>query len=391
MIHSANLVGSVSRLNGGLFDSVRRLVQDLGNCHVDSEVYSPVDQYTAEDISAWEPIRTHVYSVIGPRSFAFTPRLLGDLTAQSPDLLHCHGTWQYFNLACSLWARRHRRPYIVSPQGMLDPWALRNHGQRKAVASMLYQRWVLANATCMRALCEPEVQAFRTYGLRNPIAVVPNAVDFPGPSSAEAPWAGTVQGHPKILLFIGRIHPKKGLPNLIAALELLEKRKDHGLSRWHLVIAGWDQGGHENELKAQAASQGVANRITFVGPLYGESKQAALSRADAYILPSFSEGLPVAVLEAFVNALPVVMTPECNLPEGFDTGAAIRIECEKESIVRGLQSLFSMTDDRLQTMGQCGVALVQERFTWPKIAAQMRMVYEWLVGKAARPECVLLT
>lgn len=390
MIQSANLLGSVSRLNGGLFDGVRRLVQDLRDYDVDAQVYSPEDRYSAEDVSAWEPIPVHIYPVFGPRFFAFTPRLLRCLTNQGPELLHCHGTWQYFNLACFLWARRRSKPYVISPQGMLDPWVLRHHRRRKALASLLYERMILANATCMRALCEPELQAFRSYGLRNPIAVIPNAVDPPGSCRTEPPWAGAVQGPQKILLFIGRIHPKKGLPNLIAALDLVAKRSRQVLSRWHLVIAGWDQGGHENELKCQAVSHGIEKYITFVGPIYGDAKQAALSQADAFILPSFSEGLPVAVLEAFVNTLPVLMTPECNLPEGFQTGAAIRIDTEKESISRGLLNLFSMTDDQLRNIGACGAALVSERFTWPKVAEQMASVYRWLLGKASKPDCVRL-
>jgi poly(glycerol-phosphate) alpha-glucosyltransferase len=271
---------------------------------------------------------------------------------------------------------------------MLDPWALRNNKQRKTLAGLLYQRTILANATCMRALCEPEVRAFRSYGLRNPIAVIPNAVDLPRPSTGEPPWAGIVKGNPRVLLFIGRIHSKKGLLNLIGALALLAQRDRQSLARWHLVIAGWDQGGHEHELKTQAAAHGVAQYVTFVGPVYGAAKQSALARASGFVLPSFSEGLPVAVLEGFANALPVVMTSECNLAEGFAAGAAMRIETEKESISRGLQDLFSMSDDGLHAMGRAGAALVAERFTWPKVTSQMRRVYEWLLGRAAKPGCV---
>ena len=114
-------------------------------------------------------------------------------------------------------------------------------------------------------------------------------------------------------------------------------------------------------------------------------KQELLRSADAFILPSLSEGLPMSVLEAWSYRLPVVMTPECNLSEGFATNAAIRIETAVESIAEGLETLFSMSESDLHAMGAKGRALVEERFTWQTIAAQMREVYDWMLGGGTPP------
>jgi poly(glycerol-phosphate) alpha-glucosyltransferase len=131
------------------------------------------------------------------------------------------------------------------------------------------------------------------------------------------------------------------------------------------------------------------SEIIFFGPAFGDDKKSLLSTADAFILPSFSEGLPMSVLEAWSYKLPVVMTPECNLPEGFAADAAIRIETGAESIALGLNSLFSMSASDLQAMGAKGRALVEERFTWKTIAAQMREVYDWMLGGGATPSSVV--
>jgi poly(glycerol-phosphate) alpha-glucosyltransferase len=214
---------------------------------------------------------------------------------------------------------------------------------------------------------------------------------------------------------LGRIHPKKGLVNLLKAWAEIQRTEDIGQrAEWVLAIAGWDQGGHEAELKrlaseldlawaerkAQSAERGTnrtspsalgASRpisLLFTGPLFGPDKESAYVNCDAFILPSFSEGLPMAVLEAWAYGKPVLMTPECNLPEGFAANAALRIEPNAESMVQGLRELFQTPDSSLFALGARGRELVASRFAWPKIAADMKSVYEWVLGGGARPECI---
>ena len=159
-------------------------------------------------------------------------------------------------------------------------------------------------------------------------------------------------------------------------------------SEWHLLIAGWDDGGHEQGLKALASRLGVGDSVSFIGAQYGEKKEQVLRSADAFILPSFSEGLPMSVLEAWSYQLPVVMTGFCNIPEGFETNAAIRIEPNSKSIADGLLMLVDLSNDDLESMGINGRNLVEQRFTWSRIADNMRWVYEWCLTGANPPECM---
>jgi poly(glycerol-phosphate) alpha-glucosyltransferase len=151
-------------------------------------------------------------------------------------------------------------------------------------------------------------------------------------------------------------------------------RRDASSSGWHLAIAGWGQDAYEQELRALVSTQGLNESVHFLGPQFGELKAACFQAAAAFILPSVSEGLPMTVLEAWAHGLPVLMTPQCNLPYGFQAGAALRIEPEAASIAEGLGR---------------GLALVKERYHWPTVAAQMVAVYTWVLGAGPAPDCLL--
>jgi poly(glycerol-phosphate) alpha-glucosyltransferase len=196
----------------------------------------------------------------------------------------------------------------------------------------------------------------------------------------------------KRLLFLGRIHPKKGLSGLLKAWAKIQKTKSgiQNYREWQLVIAGWDQGGHEGELGLKVvqrskhvpcsatAQEAEGEDVVFYGPAFGSEKEQLLRRADAFVLPSLSEGLPMSVLEAWAYGLPVVMTPECHLPEGFASQAALEIRNGKmgDSKWSGLQQMLDMSDSDRIEMGRRGRRLVEEKFTWPKVAAQMKALYE---------------
>ena len=197
----------------------------------------------------------------------------------------------------------------------------------------------------------------------------------------------------KVLLFLGRIHPNKGLVNLLNGWKQIQQGPEGrrpASGQWMLAIAGWDQGGHEKELKTQAANLGLGESVAFLGPKFGEEKDAWLRRCDAFVLPSFSEGLPMAVLEAWSYAKPVLMTPQCNLPVGFSAGAAIQVETSADSIRAGIHTAMEMGDTGRESMGQRGRALVTKDFSWPQVAEQVKKVYDWVLGSGEVPECVEL-
>jgi glycosyltransferase involved in cell wall biosynthesis len=301
MIKTANLTSSVSRDAGGLFYSVRRLVQAIsagGDFGV--EVLSLKDKHTAEDAPSWAPVPARLFPVLGPKAFGYSRPLRDALMQSDFELLHVHGMWMYPSHVALNWWKKYKRPYLVSPHGMVDPWALKNSRWKKAVASAWFQREVLERAACLRSLCASETESMRLLGLKQPICQIPNGVDLPEPGPAgPAPWAGQLKPGARVLYTLGRMHPKKNLPALIEAFSRVVKAGAKGSQDWMLVVAGWDQQGHTDLCKDLAKAAGMEDRILFPGPLFGQAKADAFRASEAFILPSFSEGLPVAVLEAW--------------------------------------------------------------------------------------------
>jgi poly(glycerol-phosphate) alpha-glucosyltransferase len=380
------VIASVSRKAGGLFESVRRLAQSLEEEGCRVGVFSAKDEFSAEDLKSWQPLEPATFRVWGPWQFGYTPALVRAVRDPTLKILNVHGIWMYPSVAGLRWRRRTGYPLIVHAHGMLDPWAVRHHRWKKVVAGWVYENAHLRSAACLRALCQEEAEAMRQYGLKNPICVIPNGIDLPEVIPDQPPpWKGQIEAGRRVVLFLGRIHPKKGLPNLLRAWKELKQENPKLSSEWAAAIAGWDQLGHAAELQAMARELGIERDVVFVGPRFGNEKAACLAHADAFVLPSFSEGLPMAVLEAWAYGLPVVMTPQCNIPEGFAADAAIRVEPEAHDIGRGLLELFQMADEKREEMGRRGTELVKKQFTWPTIARQMCEVYDWVLGGGNPP------
>jgi poly(glycerol-phosphate) alpha-glucosyltransferase len=294
----------------------------------------------------------------------------------------------YTSVATLRWHRQTGRPHVVTINGMLDDWALNNARWKKRVAGWLYENANLRAAACLHVNTDAEREAVRRYGLEGPCCVIPNGVTLPdGPSSTAPPWAGTIPSDAKVLLFLGRIHPKKGLRELIDGWASWRANAGDKAS-WHLAVIGWDDGGHEDALRQRVRENALGDAVHFLGPQFGADKAAAFSHADAFVLPSHSEGFPMAVLEAWSYALPVLKTPACNIPEGFDADAAVRIAPEPGAIADGLDRLLGASERARTAMGRRGRTLVENRFTWPRVAEQMHRVYRWILGDADRPDCV---
>ena len=412
MIRIASLVSSVSRNAGGLFDGVRRLVQCSPEQDVEERVFGMQDEFTDADATAWRPAAVSAFQPTWPRNFGYSPRFLEELLTFEPDLIHTHGIWGYPSVAATVFGRNRHCPYIISTHGMLDPWAVYNSRWKKRIAGRLYEGAHLRGARCLRALCEQEAWSIRRFGLKNDIAIIPNGVDLPtGPPPALPPWQGLIGPEKKVLLFLGRIHPKKGLANLLRAWAGLHKPGSgiHESTEWVLAIAGWSQAGHEAELKQMATEFNIAwtdaraervdrmsgpggdnlpVSVVFLGPRFDADKAGCYHFCDAFVLPSVSEGLPMTVLEAWANAKPVVMTPQCNLPVGFSANAALEVLPNAESIADGLRGLLHMSEADRAAMGGRASVLAEARFSWVRMARDMKKVYQSMLGAGSRPDCL---
>ena len=185
---------------------------------------------------------------------------------------------------------------------------------------------------------------------------------------------------------MGRLHKKKGLELLLRAWARLASQ----FTDWVLVVAGPDRG-FETTVRRLIQELGLVQSVILTGNLQGESKREALGAAEVFVLPSFSEGFSMAVLEAMACSLPVLLTPECNFPEAAASGAAVEVEATVRGTEAGLRRLLSLGDTERQKMGRSARTLIAARYTWDRVAEQTMQLYCWLTGRGLRPEFVLDT
>ena len=375
-----------SRLGGGLYSTMSCYSLAMQNEGIEPVVISFIDDFWEQDKIAYGNVRTtnyHRCCIPGIKPLGFSTDIHRIVRKEKADIIHQQGIWMYYSYATLV--EKHRNSHckiIIEPHGMLDPWAVRNSGWKKKIVGRLFEYKNLRTADCIHALCRSEYESIRKFGLNNPVAIIPNGITLPLNPQYE-------RNHEKrILLFVGRIHPKKGIKEMLLGLAMVKMRNPELLNSWDIQIAGWDQNGHINELKQIVESHNLIEEVKFTGPLYGEAKEKALCRANAFILPSFSEGLPMSILEAWAYELPVVMTDFCNIPEGFEHNCAVKIEPSPDDICEKLTNLFQMPDIELAEMGKRGKELVSQFFTWAVVAKKKIDSYKYLLGKSTKPSFV---
>lgn len=379
----------LSHSGGGVSAVVESLSAELGRRITDIRVLGLADHLWSSEKANWTGANVEAFSIVGPNALGWSPQLHYSLSIDAPDLLHSHGIWMATSAQVASWGRKWRRPYIVSPHGMLEPQALAISPWKKRAARCMFENSHLSGAVCIHALNAAERDHIRAFGLRKPIAVLPNGVALPSrlSVSGQPPWGQQFPRGARILLFLGRLHPKKNIASLIKSLGELKQSKQ--LGDWRLAVAGWGPAGYLEEIKNLTVDLNLRNEIAFLGPLFGKDKDAALEQAAGFVLPSLSEGLPMAILEAWAYGLPVVMTSACNLPQGFETGAALEIQTGSNCMAGALAEFFALPNSELKKMGEAGRVLVEQHYSWEAVADSFVQLYNWILGGGDRPNFII--
>src|ERR1039458_9046635 len=213
----------------------------------------------------------------GPAFLYYSPAMEREAigaTGAGWQLLHQHGIWTALSRVTNVWRTKYCRPTVVAPHGSLDAWALRRSRLKKRFAWMLYEGRNLGTAACLHATSQAEASTFRDFGLRNPVAVVRNGITeewlVSTGDGSRFRLRHSIPEDRRLLFFLSRITPKKGLPLLLDALAGVRRE----LQDWLLIIAGVDEFGHEQQLKSQVDALGIAGAVRFIGPLYGQEKRS---------------------------------------------------------------------------------------------------------------------
>ena len=312
----------------------------------------------------------------------------------SPDIIHLHCIWSPAVHRCAVICRRKGIPYVIAPRGMLEPWSLRQKWLKKRIARWVYQDRDLKCAAALHATAESEAEQFRRLGFKNPVIVSPNGVNVPKNFEPR-----NTRNTRKRVLFVSRMHPKKGVMELVEAWKLVVSGQrlvvsEHGgsVDDWccELVytVSGELERAYELKVKARVKELGLEDRVVFTGALNDDEKWAAYARADVFALPTYSENFGIVVAEALWAGVPVITTkgtPWGEL-ETAKCGKWIDLPSEGSSpsawpaLVAALREMMSLSDDERRQMGANGRRLVEEKYTWAAVVKEMVKGYEFVVS-----------
>lgn len=293
-------------------------------------------------------------------------------------LIHNHGIWLPPNHYASATAKRFNIPLIISPRGMLEPWARSYRSWKKTIAWHLYQRRDLKAATVLHATSIQEAKNFQSLALQTPIAVIPNGIIIPSQYRPK-----TFSRKTKKALFLSRIHPIKGLINLIQAWA---KALPKG---WEVMIVGPDESNHQQDVEKEVNRLGLEKTFSFLGPVSDIEKWPLYNKADLFILPTFSENFGIVVGEALASGVPVITTKGTPWAELTQHGCGWWIDIGVDPLAKALVEATSLSDEVRHSMGQRGRSLIAEKYSWETIAQDMISVYDWILHGGPLPRCVI--
>jgi glycosyltransferase involved in cell wall biosynthesis len=319
---------------------------------------------------------------ITPRNFFlnifFEYRFIWNLCEHKQfDLIHLHGLWSPMLAIAALIAYKRKIPLIISPHGCLEPWAMKNKYYKKLLAMKVYQSAILRSASLFVATSDQEFRSIRNLAWQQPIAVVPNGVDLDEDKQQE------MRDEVKTFLFLSRVHPVKGLLDLVEAWALV-RRPD-----WRIVIAGGDEEGYRAKVESLIRLKGLQADFEFTGFVEGAQKQACFDRAHVFILPTYSENFGIAVAEALANNLPVITTTGAPWSDLVAHCCGWWVEPGIPGISGALVDAMACEPEELRQMGQRGRQLVVSKYSWEKIGMTAEEVSKWVLDPIRpKPEVV---
>lgn len=317
---------------------------------------------------------------LGPRRLGRSPAMQKWLSERASshdvDVVHNHSLWMMPNVYPGRVSVRYQVPLVVSPRGVFAEYAMAIGSKVKRVFWPLVQKPALKAVSLFHATAESEYADIRRLGFRQPVAVVPNGIDTPR-------HRDVLHDDVRTLLYLGRIHPEKGVDTLLRAWHAVSTR----FPEWRLRIVGPDNRGYRPNMKALAAKLGLA-RVEFIDALYGEAKFDAYRSADLFVLPSPSENFGISVAEALAMGIPAITTKGAPWAELGARQAGWWIDIGADPLAECLEIALTKPRDVLQAMGERGREWMQAEYSWPEVARKMIEAYRWILNGGNKPDWV---
>ncbi|MCG1036554.1 glycosyltransferase [Polaribacter sargassicola] len=375
-----HVISTIDVSSGGPARSVTHLIEAIHNTKSDIEI-------ELSTLECKNPIATHFsnnrgkINLLSYGKLGYSKELIVELEKTKAKLFHGHGLWELPVHYMAKIARKKGVPYIITPRGMLETWSLTQAKFKKKLALKLFQYKDLAGASCLHATAPMEVESIRKLGFKNPIAMIPNGVnvdDFPEVEPQK-------EMHPKKILFLSRIHIKKGIENLIEAWKLIN---DDDRKNWKIEIVGNGDEAYIQSLKEKIISDDLTTQIEIKKPVFGEEKIKLFREASLFVLPTFSENFGIVIAEALASYTPVITTKGAPWQDLETHNCGWWINLGVTPLKLALEDAISKSSDELLILGRNGRELIKNNYSMESVAKQMLDLYDWVLTKKNKPKFI---
>ena len=357
---------------------LRRLGHEITLATLDGETNEIVSD------SEQEGVRVVRFPSSWPCTLYFSWQMLQEMRSlcKTVDLVHVHGMWTFpvwWGCFCALWTGT---PLVISPHGCLSAKRLRRSALKKRIAGFMFDRRLLRSASAIHVTCDAEQHELEAYfqkmneSIHPVVSIVPNGVDVDvwrgvqDRTIIDQHWP-TCRGK-RVILFLGRIDPIKGLDLLIDAWRLVVSE----FPDWHLLIVGPDEHGYAAHVQALIESASVGSQTTLGRSVYGEEKRSLMRASDVFVLPTYNENFGIAVAEALAAGVSVITTKGAPWAELLSEHCGWWVDVGVDSLADALREAMNLTDDERRVMGENGRRLVERKYQWKMVATQMIELYE---------------
>jgi glycosyltransferase involved in cell wall biosynthesis len=337
-----HFIAGIDKKDGGTAEYMRLLGSELKN-HIEIVIVTGISSNPIEIKGV--KIKFFKTSII--RWFSMLEEFRLFLKSEKPDLVHINGIWSPQNWGFQKIAQELGLKVVLSPHGMLEPWILEQNPWKKKLGLFLYQKKAIQRAEYIHATALMEADSIRTLGFKNPISIIPNGIDLSDVKENKTDY-GT-----RKMVFLSRIHPKKGIELLIEAWRNTDTKD------WKLEIAG---NGDENYIENLIQSAQDLKNVSFVGAQYGEDKWSFLRSADVMVLPTHSENFGIVVAEALAVGVPVITTQGTPWEDLEQFRCGWWIELSVLNLKLTLEKVFDTPIYSIEKMGLNGIKLVTEKY-----------------------------
>ena len=358
-------IPSIDRIAGGTSTYMQVLGKELGKL---AEVH--IITHSSDNPLPISNCKIHYVSVYNPINGRFKNEVSKLFDVIKPDLVHVNCCWMPACAFVQQMAQKRNIKVVLTPHGMLEPWIIKRHyWTLKFPALMLYQKNAICKADCLQATAESEKKNLLKLGYNSNIKIVKLGID------AESITMKTSWKKSKQLLFLSRVHVKKGINYLIEAADILRNE----LQGYKIVVAGEGDADYIATLKQQIVDKGLQDIIQLIGGVYGDKKWELFQTSDFFVLPTHSENFGLAIAESLASGTPVITTVGTPWNNLNSSNSGAWIEIGTQPLVETLRRFLALSDGELETMGKNGRKLIETKYSAKVMAEEMMEVYKSIV------------